>query len=80
MKIMLKLEMKDKVGALTASDSGIELPAGNASVTVGNAAEAVKALAVLGFSQSEAAAAVGKLDETQPVEQLVRQALRLLAK
>lgn len=73
------LEMKDKVAALTASDSGFDLPTGNAA-PVGNAAEAVKALSVLGFSQSEAAAAVGKLDETQKTEDLVRQALRLLAK
>lgn len=72
------LEMKDKVAALTSS-AGVELPSGNA-VAVGNAAEAVKALGVLGFSQSEAAAAVGKLDETLPVQDLVRQALRLLAK
>lgn len=73
------LEMKDKVAALTSSVSGIELPTGNA-VSIGNAAEAVKALSVLGFSQSEAAAAVGKLDETMSVEELVRQALKLLAK
>lgn len=73
------LELKDKVGALTATP-GVELPSGNAVAAVGNAAEAVKALGVLGFSQSEAAAAVGKLDETQPVQELVRQALRLLAK
>ncbi len=73
------LELKDKVGAL-ATTPGVTLPTGNAAVPVGNAAEAVKALAVLGFSQAEAAAAVGKLDETQPVQELVRQALRLLAK
>ena len=73
------LELKDKVGALTPSSAGVELPTGNA-VAVGNAAEAVKALGVLGFSQSEAAAAVGKLDETLPVQDLVRQALRMLAK
>ena len=73
------LEMKDKVAALTSSAVGIELPTGNA-VSFGNAAEAVKALSVLGFSQSEAAAAVGKLDETMSVEDLVRQALKLLAK
>ncbi len=72
------LEMKDKVAALTSA-GGVELPTGNA-VSVGNAAEAVKALGVLGFSQSEAAAAVGKLDETMSVEDLVRQALKLLAK
>ncbi len=73
------LEMKDKVQALTSSVAGIELPTGNA-VSIGNAAEAVKALTALGFSQGEAAAAVGKLDETLPVDQLVRQALRSLAR
>ena len=73
------LEMKDKVAALTSSGEGFAMPAGNA-VSIGNAAEAVKALGVLGFSQSEAAAAVGKLDETMSVEDLVRQALKLLAK
>lgn len=73
------LEMKDKVAALTSSAVGIELPGGNVT-PVGNAAAAVQALGALGFSQSEAAAAVGKLDETQPVDQLVRQALKALAK
>ncbi len=73
------LEMKDKVAALTAANN-IELPAGNADTAVGNAAEAIRALSVLGFSQSEAAAAVGRLDETRPVEDLVRQALKALAR
>ncbi len=73
------LEMKDKVAALTASVQGIDLPAAN-NLAVGNAAEAVKALTALGFSQGEAAAAVGKLDETLPVDQLVRAALRGLAR
>lgn len=73
------LEMKDKVAALTVSEN-MELPSGNADIAVGNAAEAVRALSVLGFSQSEAAAAVGRLDETQTVEELVRQALKALAR
>lgn len=70
------LELKDKC-ALPAIDDGFA--ASPATVAVGNAAEAVSALTVLGFSASEAAAAVGKLDETQPVETLVRLALRSLA-
>ncbi len=75
------LEMKDKVAALTAGTEGVELPAaiGNVSA-VGNAAQAVKALGSLGFSPSEAASAVGKLDETLSVEELIQKALRLLAK
>lgn len=77
------LELKDKVGAgVTApmSMGGIDLPA---SVTVSassNASQAVEALTVLGFSATEASAAVGKLDGTQPVEVLVRDALKMLAR
>ena len=77
------LELKDKVGAgVTApvSMGGIDLPA---SVTVSassNASQAVEALTVLGFSATEASAAVGKLDSAQPVEVLVRDALKMLAR
>ncbi len=73
------LEMKDKVKALTASD-GIELPRGGVVSAAGNAAQAVDALTVLGFSASEASAAVGKLDSALPVEVLVRDALKMLAR
>ncbi|MBR3290194.1 MAG: Holliday junction branch migration protein RuvA [Clostridia bacterium] len=71
----ITLEMKDKVGSFAAE--GESLPQGVASVS-GNAEEAVRALAVLGFNVSEASAAVGKLDSSLPVEQLVRAALKTL--
>ena len=76
------LELKDKVagvtdsGALTASD----LPAAVTVSASSNAAQAVQALTVLGFTASEATAAVGKLDSAQSVEILVRDALKLLAR
>ena len=74
------LELKDKVGALQPA-GGVELPAGAGPVSAsGNAAEAVSALTVLGFSVSEASAAVGRLDSGLPVETLVRDALKSLAK
>ena len=72
------LELKDKVGALQTSGD-FEMPAGPVSAA-GNAAEAVNALTVLGFSASEASAAVGKLDSALPVNELVRQALKNLAR
>ncbi len=76
------LELKDKVG-LPSATGGIvtqnEIPAGVISVSQG-AAEAVNALTMLGFSSSEASAAVGKLDSTLSVEALVRQALKALGK
>lgn len=74
------LEMKDKVGALQVS-AGMEMPAETATVSAsGNAAQAVSALTVLGFSAGEASAAVGKLDSAFPVETLVREALKSLGK
>lgn len=74
------LEMKDKVQALTSSASGFEMPTGGVVSAVGNAAQAVDALTVLGFTAGEASAAVGKLDSSLPVETLVRDALKMLAR
>lgn len=76
------LELKDKVGGgLTVSGSGdIDLPASVAVSASSNAAQAVEALTVLGFTPGEASAAVGKLDSALPVEALVRDALKMLAR
>lgn len=74
------LELKDKVGALAPSE-GAALSTDTGVVSAaGNAAEAVNALSVLGFTPGEASVAVGKLDSALPVETLVREALRMLAK
>lgn len=76
------LELKDKVGLPSATDgvfSQNEVPTGVVSVSQ-NAAEAVSALTMLGFSSGEAAAAVGKLDSSLSVEELVRGALKSLGK
>lgn len=72
------LELKDKCSLPGSAD--IELPTAGPVSAAGNAAQAVNALTVLGFSSSEAAAAVGKLDSALPVEQLVRLALRTLGR
>ncbi len=74
------LEMKDKVKALTSSASGFDMPSGGVVSAAGNAAQAVDALTVLGFTAGEASAAVGKLDSALPVETLVRDALKMLAR
>ena len=42
--------------------------------------EAVQALVSLGDSQSEAALAVGKLDASLPVETLIKEGLKALAR
>lgn len=78
----IALELKDKVGLPSAID-GVVLNSGSPAGSVnasGNAAEAVGALTMLGFSAGEASAAVAKLDSDLSVEELVRQALRALGR
>ena len=41
--------------------------------------DAVDALMALGYSRSEASLAVGKLDQSLPVDELIKQALMKLA-
>ena len=75
------LELKDKLAkGLPEQLASPELEAAGAVSAAGPAAEAVSALVMLGYAQSEASVAVGRLDGSLPVEELVRQALKLLAK
>ena len=75
------LELKDKVskeqiaGGISASD----VPAAVVSDKSGNAAEAISALEVLGYTRGEAAGAVTKLDASIPVEEMIKSALKTLA-
>lgn len=73
------LELGDKVSgdAVSKGFSGFGAPA--APAIKGSAGEAVAALVSLGYSNSEAAAAVGKLPQSDPVEDLIKKALRALA-
>lgn len=74
------LELKDKIAKEQAS--GAFTPtAASAPAGMGKSVEAAQALAVLGYSQSDIAAALKGLDvETLPLEELVRQALRRMVK
>lgn len=72
------LELKDKVAQESKAIAG-----GKAQPTVvssGNVSEAIAALMVLGYTQSEAAGAIGKLDKTLPAEELIRLSLVEMAK
>jgi len=75
----LVLELKDKLGFGGAGDAVLPA-AGGIPSAAGNADQAVNALTVLGFSASEASAAVAKLDAALPVNELVRQALKSLGR
>lgn len=73
------LELKDKVTSMGAPTVAADISS-VAPSPAGNAAEAIRALMVLGCSSGEASQLVAKLDQTLPVEQLISQALRLMAK
>lgn len=73
------LELKDKVGGISTGET-LEIKAvGNATIN-SNTKEAVAALVALGYSQSEASLAVGKLDISLSTEELIKQALKTLAR
>ena len=75
------LELKDKLAkGLELSAVTPEIEAAGIAAAEGSAAEAVSALTMLGYSQSEAAAAVAKLDASLSVEDMIRQALNTLAR
>ena len=76
------LELKDKVAkGLEGGNASDTFVAAATATAAGNsnAADAVGALVMLGYSQSEAAIAVGKLDQTLSTEELIKQALKQLA-
>ena len=75
----IALELKDKVGTGLAAGLGFGADAAVAAPPAGAASQALAALVSLGYSQGEAAAAVARLDDSLPVEELVRQALRSMA-
>lgn len=74
------LELKDKVqnDQIAAGLAMGDVP-NFAALETGNVKEAVSALVVLGYPQSQAAQAVARLDPALPVEELIRQTLKNLA-
>ncbi len=74
------LELKDKISGIqpviSAEMPGVVLPSVSSA---GSATEAIKALAALGYSQTEAAQMVSRLDQSMTVEQMIAAALRSAA-
>ncbi|MBR7070742.1 MAG: Holliday junction branch migration protein RuvA [Clostridia bacterium] len=74
------LELKDKVGVMAKEQGMEEIAAVGNAVAASNTGEAIEALASLGFSQSEASLAVGRLDPALPTDQLIKLALKSLSR
>ena len=72
------LELKDKISKEQAA-AGISMPEIPMAASSSNAGEAINALVVLGYTQSEAASAMAKLDPSLPVEELIRLGLKVIA-
>lgn len=75
------LELKDKVAKGFVDGISLEDVAGATSTAPAAqvAGQAIAALVSLGYSQSEAAMAVSKIDATLPVEEIIKLALRGMA-
>ena len=70
------LELKDKVTSFSVEGWDMEGVTPGGPSASGNAAQAVEALTTLGYSPSDAAADVGRLDSALPPEELIRLALK----
>ena len=75
------LELKDKVAKGFVDGISLEDVAGAASGEPASqsSAQAIAALVSLGYSQSEAALAISKINATLPVEEIIKLALRGMA-
>ena len=73
------LELKDKMGSISVS--GNSQAVANAASASENSvsAEAVEALVGLGFSQTDASVAVGAMDKSLSVDEMIRLGLKQLA-
>lgn len=75
------LELKDKVGkGLAGGVSFADVSTASGAVAGGSVSQAIAALASLGYTSSEAALAVSKLDANLPVQELIRLALQGIGK
>ena len=74
------LELKDKVAKGFVDGINLEdVGAATAAPAAQGAGQAIAALVSLGYSQSEAALAVSKIDASLPVEEIIKLALRGIA-
>lgn len=76
----IALELKDKVGKGLAAGTGFAGNVSAAPAPQSAPAQAVAALVSLGYTPSDAAAAVARVDDTLPVQDIIKIALRGLSR
>ena len=80
-KLLSATELKDKVGKGLATGLGLADASGTAApAATGGVAQAIAALTGLGYTGSEAAQAIARLDPSLPVQELIRLALQGIGK
>lgn len=73
------VELKDKLAPFATGVSSVDFSSVSAANSSIGGSDAIDALMALGYSRSEASLAVGKLDQSLPVDELIKQALMKLA-
>ena len=76
----IALELKDKVGKGLATGTGFAAAGTAAPPPASASAQAVAALVSLGYTASEASMAVARVDDTLPVQDIIKIALRGLSR
>ena len=76
----IALELKDKVGKGLAAGTGFTGAGAVATPPASAPSQAVAAMVSLGYSASEAAAAVARVDDSLPVQDIIKIALRGLSR
>lgn len=74
------LELKDKVGSISVGDLSFDVKTVGKATVNSASKEAIEALVSLGYTQSEASLAVGRLDQSLDTNELIKQALKSLAR
>lgn len=74
------LELKDKVVSITSDNTSFDAKSVGNAVANTSLKEAIEALVSLGYSQSEASLAVGRLDPLLDTNELIKSALKSLAR
>ncbi len=73
------LELKEKVGSIELPNNN-EITAVQTAVSNSATSEAVEALVALGYTKGEASLTVARLDSNLPTDELIKQALKVLAR